>query len=36
MNGFVVSVVIATCGRPSLLLRCLDALERQTLPPHLY
>ena len=36
MNGFVVSVVIPTCGRPALLLRCLDALARQTLPLHLY
>jgi glycosyltransferase involved in cell wall biosynthesis len=27
-----VSVVVPTCGRPALLERCLDALERQTLP----
>ena len=27
-----VSVVVPTCGRPALLARCLDALERQTLP----
>jgi GT2 family glycosyltransferase len=27
-----VSVVIPTCGRPELLRRCLDALERQSLP----
>jgi GT2 family glycosyltransferase len=35
-SQLLVSVVIATCGRPQLLLRCLDALARQTLPPHLY
>jgi GT2 family glycosyltransferase len=28
----LVSVVVPTCGRPDLLQRCLDALERQTLP----
>jgi GT2 family glycosyltransferase len=28
-----VSVVVPTCGRPALLARCLDALERQTLDP---
>jgi GT2 family glycosyltransferase len=27
-----VSVVVPTCGRPALLARCVDALERQTLP----
>jgi GT2 family glycosyltransferase len=27
-----VSVVVPTCGRPDLLARCLEALERQTLP----
>jgi len=32
----LVSVVIATRGRPQPLLRCLEALARQTLPPHLY
>jgi GT2 family glycosyltransferase len=28
----LVSVVVPTCGRPELLLRCLAALERQSLP----
>jgi cellulose synthase/poly-beta-1,6-N-acetylglucosamine synthase-like glycosyltransferase len=31
-----VSVVVPTCGRPELLQRCLDALERQTLPRERY
>ena len=31
-----VSVVIPTCGRPHLLNRCLDALERQWLDPSAY
>ena len=31
-----VSVVVPTCGRPDLLARCLDALERQSLPREHY
>lgn len=31
-----VSVVVPTCGRPELLIRCLDALTRQTLDPVRY
>lgn len=31
-----ISVVIPTCGRPALLSRCLEALERQTLPREHY
>lgn len=32
----LVSVVVPTCGRPALLARCVDALERQTLPRRRY
>lgn len=31
-----VSVVVPTCGRPELLSRCLQALERQSLPRDRY